>query len=61
MANPSAQLAVGTDGPAHVEQDASPCEVCRDGLDAGELVTFTGDDVAGAAPVPGTAVVEDVA
>ena len=55
------QLAVGADRPADVEQHAAAGDPAGDGLDAGDQVALAGDDVAGAAAVPGVAVVEDVA
>ena len=55
------QLAVGAERPADVEEHAAAGDQPADGLDAGDEVALAGDDVAGAAAVPGVAVVEDVA
>src|SRR4051794_34243974 len=47
------QFAVGADRPTHVQQDAAAGDQAGDGLDAGDGVAVAGDDVAGAAAVPG--------
>ena len=61
MANPSGSSPSVADRPADVEQHAAAGDPAGDGLDAGDQVALAGDDVAGAAAVPGVAVVEDVA
>ena len=61
MANPSGSSPSVPMRPADVEQHAAAGDRRGDGLDAGDQVALAGDDVAGAAAVPGVAVVEDVA
>ncbi len=54
------QFAVRTDRAADVQQHAAAADPAGRGLDPGDQVALAGHDVAGAAAVPGVAVVEDV-
>src|SRR5439155_27340757 len=58
---PIRQLPVGAEGAADVQQHTPSGDQVGDGLDAGDPVALTGDDVRGVAAVPGLTVVEDVA